>query len=200
MATPKCGATKTNGKPCGNKAGAGTDHFGFGHCSAHLGCTTVMRKHAAVLEATQAMQAMPLYGIGDPIVVDPYQAIIMLVNRTAGMLHWLDLKIQSMVEDYELIQNTGETGQGPAVASVWVKLHGEERDRLAKYAKMAIDCGIAERFVKIAEQQGVLLAKVIQLVIDDLELTPEQQDRAPSIVRNRLLQMPALEAKLVDAA
>lgn len=193
---PKCGAIKPDGQPCRKGAGAGTNHPGFGKCSTHFGCTDTATKAAARTEAELALADMPMFGIGAPIAIDPYQAIIMLVNRTAGILHWLDMKIAAFNADHELIQNTGELGQGPSIPSAWVKLHGEERDRLARYAKMAIDCGIAERFVKIAEQQGVLLAKVIQLILDDLELSDSQQERVASVVRNRLLQMPALEAKL----
>jgi hypothetical protein len=40
--------------------------------------------------------------------------------------------------------------------------------------------------VKLAEQQGALLAGVIKAVLGDLELTAEQAARAPRVVADRL--------------
>lgn len=42
MASEKCGAKrKSDGKPCTQPAGWGTDHFGVGRCRFHGGCTPI---------------------------------------------------------------------------------------------------------------------------------------------------------------
>jgi hypothetical protein len=49
-----------------------------------------------------------------------------------------------------------------------------------------VGLGVAERAVRLAEQYGSSLAKYTKGLLDDLELTPEQQKRAPLIVRKHL--------------
>ena len=58
---------------------------------------------------------------------------------------------------------------------------------LARYSQMAISLGIAERAVKLAETYGELLATLIRGILDDLQLTPAQKQKAPGIVRQRLI-------------
>jgi hypothetical protein len=59
--------------------------------------------------------------------------------------------------------------------------------QLSRYSKMAIDVGLAERAVRLAEQYGTMLARLISGILGDLELTPAQADRAPAIVRKHLI-------------
>lgn len=194
---PLCGSkTKSRGKPCEKTAGWGTSHQGFGHCRYHLGNAPAMIKHAASIEAVEALAKMPMLGVGLDMKVDPHAAFIRLVNGSSSMVSWLELKIASFERQDQLLQEAGE--YGPTVPSVWVKMLGDERDRLARFCKMAIDAGVAERSVRIAEQQGLLMAKVIQKILDQIGLSKGQQDLVPAIVRNVLLEMPALEAQLVE--
>lgn len=83
------------------------------------------------------------------------------------------------------------TGEAPRALVV---LEAAERDRIVRYAKVAHDMGIAEREVKLAEQQGQLLAQVITQVLGDLDLTPGQQAKAPAAIRTRLRAAAELEA------
>jgi hypothetical protein len=78
------------------------------------------------------------------------------------------------------IYATGEAIRGLA------KLEAEERDRCATMATKAVAAGLAERSVRIAEQQGALLASVIRAILDDLGLSPEQQARVPEVVPRHL--------------
>lgn len=65
-----------------------------------------------------------------------------------------------------------------------MKLWSEERDRAARLAKMAIDAGLAEKQVRLAERQGQIIAQIFTTVLDDdnLGLLREQRDagRSPS--------------------
>lgn len=86
----------------------------------------------------------------------------------------------------------GIFASGEAVRAL-VTLEAQERDRAVRYAKVAHDMGIAEREVKLAEQQGQLLAMVINNVLGDLSLTAEQQALVPTVVQARLMEATQLE-------
>ena len=60
---------------------------------------------------------------------------------------------------------------------------------LRTVAKLAIDAGVEERRVQLAEEQGRQLAEVIRRILADLDLTPEQQARVPVVVPRRLREM-----------
>lgn len=57
-------------------------------------------------------------------------------------------------------------------------------ERRAKFAKLAIDAGIAERQVRLAERQGELIAQVIRGVLADLGV--DDREDVPQIVRRHL--------------
>lgn len=67
-------------------------------------------------------------------------------------------------------------------AREWLYLYREERSHLARVAKMAIDAGVAQRLVSIAEDQGRILASAIRAVLGALGLSPEQAAMVPHIV------------------
>lgn len=77
---------------------------------------------------------------------------------------------------------------GEAKPHVLVAMYDAERDRLAKLAEKAISLGLREREVRLAEQQGQLLADLFRSLIadPDLGLTPAQQQMAPGLVRKHL--------------
>lgn len=189
---PMCGAKKsTDGKPCRNAAGQGTDHYGFGRCKNHGGATEAGRKSAIKQEARE-MAAN--YGL--PVEVDPGVALLQEVYRTAGHVAFLQQAVGEMGE-HEMVGPVGREGiddQGieshpRTVPSVWLNLYMEERQHLARVCKMALDVGIAERQVRIAEQQGELLAGAIRLILEDLGVADHPD--APKIVRRHLVALPS---------
>jgi len=70
------------------------------------------------------------------------------------------------------IYATGEAARG------LTQLEAAERDRCVRFAKTAHDMGIAEHQVRLAEQQGQMIAEVIQRVLASLDLSPAQRSRA----------------------
>lgn len=64
----------------------------------------------------------------------------------------------------------GVFATGEAIRGL-VLLEAQERDRAAGFAAKAVAAGLAERQVKLAEQQGALVAQVIRGVLDDLGLS-----------------------------
>jgi hypothetical protein len=69
------------------------------------------------------------------------------------------------------LEKVGEYVRGMA------QLEAEERDRCAGFAVKAIAAGLAERQVRVAEEQGAVIAALIRRVLDDpdLALTPAQR-------------------------
>lgn len=177
MSTPLCDARKTDGSgTCQHQAGWGTDHPGHGRCKFHGGASPSGRKHA---RTQQARQAVDRYGL--PREIDPHDALLEEVHRAAGAVSWLGQIVAVLHDDKgDLVEST-MFGEQP---SVWLKLYQQEREQLRRVAKTAIDAGIAERQVRLAEQQGELIAQVIRGVLEDLGVADRPE--VPQIVRRRL--------------
>jgi hypothetical protein len=76
---------------------------------------------------------------------------------------------------------TGEAIRGLA------DLEAKERERCANFAAKAVAAGLGERMVRLAEQQGTLIAQVICAVLDRIDLTPIQHELAAQAVREEVL-------------
>src|SRR5690348_4530669 len=85
---PKCGgrrrAAESEGKPCTRPAGWGTDHAGTGRCKLHGGSTP---SHKAAAVVAVAARAVATFGL--PREVDPRDALLEEVYRSAGAVDWL---------------------------------------------------------------------------------------------------------------
>lgn len=210
---PKCGAqrsqrsTRYDNPPglCALPAGFGTDHPGYGNCKFHTGNTP-----AGQIHAVKEMLFKDMPTLGSPRNIDPHSAILEEVQRSAGHVEWLRLVIASIGVDPDADyadQVAQETGMDPVGVrnalmqftdkgidlSVWMSLYQSERTLLVRACKMAVDMGCAERSVRVAEDQGRLLAMVIQKVFSDpeLELTNKQKTVLPAIVRRELTAIEA---------
>jgi hypothetical protein len=60
-----------------------------------------------------------------------------------------------------------------------------------KVCSEAIRAGIEERRIRLAEQEGALVAQAIRAILADLNLTAEQQERVPEIVPRHLRALSA---------
>ncbi|MGN7250065.1 hypothetical protein [Arthrobacter sp. SAFR-014] len=135
--------------------------------------------------------------LGLPVDVDPGKALLDEIHWTAGHVAWLREKVQEL-EAEELVwgKTQHDDGVGPqgvvdvttekAAPSVWYDLYLKEREHLAKVCALALRAGIEERRVKLAENQGLLVADVIRRILNALGLTPEQQLLVPEIVPREL--------------
>lgn len=177
-----CGAKKSNGKPCQSVAGKGTDHIGYGICGLHGGNTSTLRANAAKWMGGGITHEMTVaYGYGAPIDLDPHEALLQEVRRTGGHVAFLAERISL----WELDDKKNLT---PAQVE-WREIYKEERAILVKVAKAAIDAGIAERRVRIAEDQGRDLIHALNLIFDALGLTMDQRRLIPSVVPPILRQL-----------
>lgn len=65
-------------------------------------------------------------------------------------------------------------------------LEAQERDRAAKFAKLAVDAGISERRTVLAERQGQMITAVLMAAFAELALTDAQRALAPQAIRRAL--------------
>lgn len=185
---PKCGgkrrAADSEGKPCTRPAGWGTPHPGTGRCKLHGGST---QSHTAAARVVLAEQAVVTFGL--PREIDPRDALLEEVYRSAGAVDWLSAQVRALASEQVVWGKAEETTDDvkyKAGVNVWVQLHQQERAHLVRVAKEAINAGIEERRVRLAEQQGAMLAGVIKNILGDLNLSPEQQGRVGEIVPRHL--------------
>lgn len=171
-----CAATKKNGESCRAFAGQGTDHPGIGRCRYHLGNTPTHRASAAVKEAE-----LHVARFGGPIALRPHEALLSMLHLATGHVAFL----REALNDVDSLSSD----EGRAI----VGLYGSERDRVAKVAKAALDAGVQERQVRLAESYGRALATLLRSVFDDPELglTTKQRSRLPEVLRAHLGRLEA---------
>lgn len=173
LATGKCGARTRAGGICRMAKGHGTDHPGIGKCKYHGGGLPSHRAHAAKQSAVL---------MGAPKDINPIDALMWCIRLTAGEVEFCTEQMELLEKD-QWIEHTIIGKQ----LHMWAKERQNAVDRLAKFSKDAISLGIAERAVRVAEMYGHSIAKLVRGILNDLELTPDQQARAPHIVRKHLI-------------
>src|SRR5262245_30165544 len=168
-----CGAKRRgDGKPCRKYAGEGTDHFGIGRCKYHGGATPTHKRHAVKVEAERRRSKF-----GEPKKVLPGDALMEMLWTAYGNVHWLAEEIGKH-EDLTSFE-----------ARVLIQAHQAERDRVANIAKTALDAGVQERQIRLAELYGEVIARAITRILDGLHLSPAQRTRSREVVRSVLLAL-----------
>lgn len=176
-----CGAKTRNGGECKRPAGWGTSHPGYKTCKLHGGS---MRNHVKAAQNEQALEAVQKYAL--PIKTDPHEALIDELERTAGWVAFLNEQVQAIekVAQMRQLKGGGRDGIPEEVPHIWIQMLAQERSHLLNVAKTCVAVGIEERRVKIAEQQGELIAGVVRGLLEDLKIPVTDEVR--KIVRNRL--------------
>lgn len=193
---PICGArkkSKKGGPLCTLPAGYRTDHKGYGKCSFHGGNTPTLRTSAAKYIGGEIIDRMTMaYGYGSPIKITPVEALLQEVRRTGGHVAWLADRIQL----WEMTDEDGKlTKPITEVQQQWIDLYHQERQNLVKVAKQALDAGVNERKIRLAERQGEMMIAALNMAFEQLNLTVEQRRMLPSIMPNvlRSISEPDLE-------
>jgi hypothetical protein len=169
-------------------------------CGFHGGKTPQALKVAKnrIIEE-KARRLVDTYGL--KVETTATEALLEEVQWTAGHVAWLRQRVQEIETDASagdsespLVwgktrrktggEDWGETEE--AAPSIWLKLYQQERTHLVKVCTEAIRAGIEERRVRLAEQQGSLVAQAIKAILDDLHLNSEQQARIAEVVPRHL--------------
>lgn len=194
----RCRATNRQGEPCGRWPTPGATV-----CYYHGGAAPAVKAAAARRRAqAEAAKAVALFGA--PKDVEPSQALLDLVHWTAGEVEYWREQVRALAaEDPEALtwgktrektggQDVGDTYEAkPNIA--YVMLYAAQ-DRLAQYATAALKAGVEERRVRLAEQQGGLVAEAIRRILDALDLTEAQRELVPTVVPQQLRLIAGSEA------
>jgi hypothetical protein len=165
-------------------------------CAAHGGSAPNPKAKAAKRAAEQKARTV-LETYGRKVDTDPVEALLDEVRWTAGHVAWLRERVQEIeqgqlawgktkTEAHKATEFPGTNTTEQAVPNVWLVLYQQERKHLVDVCKAAIAAKIDERRVRLAEQQGEILIGVIQAILADLKLSPEQNSRVPEIVPRHL--------------
>lgn len=198
-----CGGRLRDGsnRTCRRRAGHGTPTPGTGRCRLHGGNTPSHRRRA---ERAEAERAVATYGL--PVDVDPREALLQEVHRTAGHVAWLGQIVAALEhggsgyrrdtivegeDEREIfvplsgLKQLSKDGKFEK-PSVWLEIYQQERRHLREVCAAAVSAGVQERAVQLAEQQGVALAGAIRAILGDLQLSPEQLALVPAVVPRHL--------------
>lgn len=190
-----CGAKTRAGKPCRLPAGHGTTHPGVGRCRRHGGASPQAEMAGQVMLARREAMVM-----GVPLDVQPQDAIVQCIKIAAGEVQYASDRIAELEPGQAVgpIVTTRprklEKGadaradrveeHGPPALHIWIQVRHQAMDRLVTYSKVAIAAGIEERRVRLAEEQGQLLAQAIRGILADLGVADHPE--APAVVRRHL--------------
>lgn len=209
---------------CTAYAGKGTDHEGNGYCRLCEERTKFKMTSAKYSNGkssnrpTKAQRGMTpaalrkFHGqvmrnrdiLGQKLDIGPHEALLEEVQRTAGIVAWMEQLIRDLdeanqratpdqeVSELAVITQFSKLGMEPSAV---YQIYQWEREHLVSSARAAIACGVAERRVKLAEEQGRMLVMVIQAFVYDpmLALSPAQLQAAPSLIRKHMLAIRTVE-------
>ncbi len=188
----KCnGHAKSTGKQC-----TAWPIKGGRVCIKHGGKAGQVRAAADKRIAEKALtDAVKTYGLA--LDVSPTEALLDEVKWTAGHVAWLRARVQELeaqalswgvrsVVDREGGEFPGTDTTEAAAPHVLLDLYQRERKHLVDVCAKALQAGIEERRVRLAESQGALLADVIRRILGDLNLTAEQSALVSEVVPRHL--------------
>lgn len=159
-------------------------------CSTHARHTG----RARAVEFTKAVAAIRAIKV-DPTMKDPRDALLETVSICAQMRDGILELIKALEpEDYERI---GEL-QSPGMASIFpdasrgaraeilLNMLAEWTMNTAKAAKLALDAGVEERLVKLAEQQNKIIVEAVIGGLIDASVPTELREPIRAAIANRL--------------
>jgi hypothetical protein len=176
-----CGAVRKGKGLCRRRAGEGTDHPGVGRCATHGGNSPAGIKAAAVIVGEGSILSGKTV-MGVPVEMDPADALCKCVALAAGEVAYCTAKVQAL--DHADMIETDHRGRRQM--HLWIRERRKCMDRLARFAKMALDAGVAEREIALAEAQAEMVASVLTAVMDEVGLTEKQRERLQEVLPRHL--------------
>lgn len=137
---------------------------------------------------------------GTPIDIHPYDGLLKCIAITHGEVTYCDKQISRLSED-ELFERplttTIESAPEGGIVTVtqkrdmetvsrWVTFRQNAVDKLARYCKMAIDVGIEERQITLAESQANIIRIFFEACMRDIDLTPEQRSQVSPVMHRNI--------------
>jgi hypothetical protein len=168
---------KPPGATCKHPAGYRTDHLGIGRCYRHGGATQNHVRAAAVEQARTECARLSI-----PIEVDPAEALLGEVFRTAGWVATYEQAVQELPltegEHWRAVyhQSGGRTGE--AKPHVLVELLFRERQHLKDVTVAALRAKIDERRIKLVEDQAQMVHRAFEAALDAAKVSAAQRQEA----------------------
>jgi hypothetical protein len=116
--------------------------------------------------------------LADEHDVTPWDALLGVVRRRSARVAWVDEQLLHASEDPTATRETIQS---------WLAESRREDTLLGRAAKAAIDAGVAERVVRNHELEGHLMATVLDAVLTQLNLDPDQRVLALETAHRHLL-------------
>lgn len=116
---------------------------------------------------------------GQKLHVNPYTALLDEVQWRAGHVSWLRDRLQSLHPDeLWVLDDRGNLRDSPTL-----RRYDKERELLDRSCKLAIDAGIAERYVQLAELQGATLYRILNRALDEVGVSADQRQQFGAALR-----------------
>jgi hypothetical protein len=159
-------------------------------CRAHGGAAPQVRAHALV------RAELSKWTLGEA-VDDPGEVLLRLVTQSRMRVDAYSAELEKLVAESPTLRDAlvgdamGEFGKVGEYIRGLAQLESLERDRLATFASKAVQAGLGERQVRLAERQGEMLAAVLSRILDNssLGLTAYQKELMPGVMRETLSTM-----------
>lgn len=211
------GHRKSDGKACTSWPIPGSNV-----CINHGGrAPQVRRKASANMEYWEEMrrvtQGLTSAGI-DLEQKDPIRELLWAVATSSHAVKWLGYKVAELVTpdvsgdptaDVIGIDDEGNPRRPTQAQLLYAadeqgtfrthplwKEWNAERQRHARFAKLAVDAGVSERMIRIAEAQSEIIVETMLYALDQLRLGPEIKEQAVDIIAARFREIEASSAPL----
>jgi len=184
------------GRRCPSRSGRGIwPYEGLGGpCMAHGGAKKEGRALGGWLMA---------HKFAEELDVSPWEALLLVIRITAGRLRYIEGVLGSAADDRELEGRVDETevtgvvvgGANDGAVTTgrnltwWVEKSEQERDRLARVSKAAIDAGVAQLLIEKELRSGEELAGTFVKVLKSMEeagMSDEALELARGVLRSEL--------------
>jgi hypothetical protein len=113
--------------------------------------------------------------------VDPWEVLEVAMRRAYGWAAWYQGMIATAESDDDLRPGGSHYD--------WVKAAERTTEQAIRYAKMALDAGVAERQVQQVELQGQLIAQVLSATLHELGMDDATEIQARVIMEKTLRQL-----------
>ncbi len=187
------------------------------------------RQHGAKVLADMALRKeLKAFGVPLDGTISPEQVLLHMVREAAGNVAFLGARMAELSEASEggdsgtqgswrgrtITLGKGEGLFGPKIGldkdggehvigeevRAATALYGEWSDRLVKYAKTALDAGIAKAQVELARTQGQTIVVVVNRVLVQIGLGEEQQNRARELLAEEFRLLAASPTELLEVS
>lgn len=185
---PTCGYNRKQGRgPCGNPAGMGTDHKGYGHCKLHFGNQINHVRQAVKLMAEDASQKF-----GVPIESTAAEAMLDSLYHANGAVAFYKARVEELTTDQmtfgheRITRSQRPNPNGPGVMiedvtiaktqeNVWLRLLNAAETHRLKVSATIATLKIEDRRIKVAEDLGTAFYEALLLTLRNRGMDPLEQ-------------------------